>query len=207
MAEKKEAIVSIDQQKIFVLDNFISKSKNQNLVSQIALRKFGRYLTTSHPQRKGYTWMLNLKTDQPSKIVNEVKAAIQKRFRYEELYLCRMYVHSLSFGDISLPHKDCKTGVDDVTAVLYLNTAWDVQWGGEIMFYRGKEADRAVSIKPARLILFPGEITHSANPPNLLAPEPRLSWVFKFTRSKKMKALFDRDLAKFDELFDLMKDI
>jgi hypothetical protein len=47
-----------------------------------------------------------------------------------------------------------------------VNSKWDVNWGGEILFYEQDEARQAVSLRPGRVISYDGRIPHCYTVPD-----------------------------------------
>lgn len=95
----------------------------------------------------------------------------------------RVYCNVALFGDMLMTHEDCRPGDDVITALWYVSTKWDVEWGGETLFFDGaKDAAFVVSPKPGRLAIFDGAITHAGRPPSRICYEPRFTLAFKLVR-------------------------
>ena len=47
----------------------------------------------------------------------------------------RAYTNVASFGDMLFSHTDCLPDQHDLTALWYLCEQWDLEWGGETMFF------------------------------------------------------------------------
>lgn len=93
----------------------------------------------------------------------------------------RAYTNVASFGDMLFTHTDCLPEQNDLTALWYLCSEWDVEWGGETMFYDGDgEVAFAVTPKPGRLVVFDGAILHVGRPPNRICYTPRYTFAIKF---------------------------
>lgn len=92
----------------------------------------------------------------------------------------RQYCNACYFGDLLLPHRDAMPGQRDVTALWYLNSEWDMAWGGATQFFDEATAT-AISVlpRPGRLALFDGELLHVGLPPNRQCFEPRLTLAIK----------------------------
>lgn len=87
---------------------------------------------------------------------------------------------------INLCSKDtvCTSHVDGqevgLTMIYYPNTKWDIDWGGDTMFFNAdKEIAFASLCKPNRALFFDQRILHTARPPTHLAP------VFRYTVAYK----------------------
>lgn len=95
----------------------------------------------------------------------------------------RAYTNVASFGDMLFTHTDCLPDQRDLTALWYLCDRWDIEWGGETMFYDSQdEVACAVTPKPGRLVIFDGAIKHVGRPPNRICYAPRYTFAIKFER-------------------------
>ncbi len=96
----------------------------------------------------------------------------------------RAYTNASSFGDMLFTHTDCLPGQHDLTALWYLCESWDLEWGGETMFYDANdEVACAVTPRPGRLVIFDGAIKHAGRPPNRICYAPRYTFAIKFERA------------------------
>ena len=92
----------------------------------------------------------------------------------------RAYTNVASYGDMLFTHTDCLPDQHDLTALWYLCEQWDLEWGGETMFFDSKgDAQVAVTPKPGRLLLFDGAIRHAGRPPNRNCPVGRYTFAVK----------------------------
>jgi Rps23 Pro-64 3,4-dihydroxylase Tpa1-like proline 4-hydroxylase len=95
----------------------------------------------------------------------------------------RAYTNVASYGDMLFTHTDCLPGQKDMTALWYLCDKWDIEWGGETLFYdQEDEVACAISPKPGRLVIFDGAIKHVGRPPNRICYAPRYTFAIKFER-------------------------
>ncbi|MFC5577349.1 2OG-Fe(II) oxygenase [Lysobacter niabensis] len=95
----------------------------------------------------------------------------------------RAYTNVASYGDMLFTHTDCLPDQHDLTALWYLCERWDVEWGGETMFYDAQDdVACAVTPKPGRLVIFDGAIKHVGRPPNRICYAPRYTFAIKFER-------------------------
>jgi hypothetical protein len=95
----------------------------------------------------------------------------------------RAYTNVASFGDMLFTHTDCLPGQHDLTALWYLCEEWDIEWGGETLFYdSADEVAVALSPRPGRLVVFDGAIKHVGRPPNRICYAPRYTFAIKFSR-------------------------
>ena len=78
---------------------------------------------------------------------------------------------------------DCLPGPPDLTALAYVCDGWDIEWGGETLFFdAAQEIACAVTPRPGRLVIFDGGITHVGRPPNRICYQPRYTLAIKFQR-------------------------
>lgn len=93
----------------------------------------------------------------------------------------RAYTNVASFGDMLFTHTDCLPDQHDLTALWYMCEGWDLEWGGETMFYDvHDEVAVAVTPRPGRLVIFDGRIKHVGRPPNRICHVPRYTFAIKF---------------------------
>lgn len=92
----------------------------------------------------------------------------------------RSYCNHAAYGDMLFTHTDCRPGDKDLTALWYIAPEWNVEWGGETLFYNSQmDAEVAVSPRPGRLVVFDGTITHVGRPPNRICYAPRYTLALK----------------------------
>lgn len=93
----------------------------------------------------------------------------------------RAYTNVASYGDMLFTHTDCLPDQHELTALWYLCDRWDIEWGGETVFFDAvDEVACAVSPKPGRLVVFDGAIKHVGRPPNRICYAPRYTFAIKF---------------------------
>lgn len=95
----------------------------------------------------------------------------------------RAYTNVASFGDMLFTHTDCSPDQHDLTALWYLCDKWDIEWGGETLFFdAADEVACTILPKPGRLVVFDGAIKHVGRPPNRICYAPRYTFAIKFER-------------------------
>lgn len=93
----------------------------------------------------------------------------------------RSYTNIAFHGDMLFTHFDCPPEHRHLTALWYFARRWDVEWGGETLFFDAHGDARAVaSPVPGWLVVFDGGIRHVGRPPNRICHEPRYSFAIKF---------------------------
>tara|TARA_R110002020_G_scaffold407491_3_gene617502 strand:+ start:3160 stop:3678 length:519 start_codon:yes stop_codon:yes gene_type:complete len=97
-----------------------------------------------------------------------------------DIILTRLYCNKILAGDSPTSHYDGKYDVD-TTVLVYVNSEWDHNEGGETLFYNeDKEVVQAVVPKPGRVAIFPANILHSARPPLPYVTKPRYTVAYKY---------------------------
>jgi hypothetical protein len=92
----------------------------------------------------------------------------------------RAYTNMAAFGDTLFTHVDCLADARELTALWYVCTEWDVEWGGETVFYDAEdEIAMAVRPRPGRLVIFDGAIKHVGRAPNRTCYQPRYTLALK----------------------------
>ena len=110
-------------------------------------------------------------------------AFVTGAFDYEPY---RAYTNVASYGDMLFTHTDCLPDQHDLTALWYLCEKWDIEWGGETLFFDGNdEVACAVQPRPGRLVIFDGAIKHVGRPPNRICYAPRYTFAIKFQRTAR----------------------
>lgn len=106
---------------------------------------------------------------------------VRELFPTEQLEPYQATMHNNAYGDMSHPHKDR----DDpgVTVLVYANAEWDIEWGGETLFYDSTgDAVVCVTPRPGRIVLFRANIMHRNGVPS------RECYVERFAIALKLRA-------------------
>ena len=92
----------------------------------------------------------------------------------------RAYTNHTAFGEMLYSHCDCAPDQRELTALWFMSTHWEREWGGETMFFDGSgDAMFCVSPRPGRLVLFDGAIPHVGRPPSRICYAPRYTFAIK----------------------------
>lgn len=95
----------------------------------------------------------------------------------------RAYTNVATFGDMLFSHVDCLPDQVELTALWYVCSEWDVEWGGETLFFDANEEVAAVvRPKPGRLVIFDGAIRHVGRAPNRICYRPRYTFAIKLQK-------------------------
>lgn len=92
----------------------------------------------------------------------------------------RCYCNHAAHGDMLYTHTDARGGEKGLTALWYIAPEWDIEWGGETLFFTSQgDAEAVVSPRPGRLVVFDGAIIHAGRPPSRTCYAPRYTLAFK----------------------------
>ncbi|MFZ5657377.1 MAG: 2OG-Fe(II) oxygenase [Pseudomonadota bacterium] len=137
----------------------------------------------ARPDTAGYRrWVMETRLDAPRRqpiwaLGERTASAAAPKQRYVPY---RAYTDIGRYGDMLVTHVDCLPGQGGLTAVWYLCESWDVEWGGETVFFdAADEIALAVPPRPGRLVIFDGAINHVARPPNRTCYHPRYMFAIK----------------------------
>lgn len=176
--------VNVDGRPIRVFDDLLSNIGEY--VQGLSRAAFIRS-EVARPDTAEYKhWVTEVKLDalvrQPIFEITEraVQAFVRPGFSYRPY---RAYTNVASYGDMLFTHTDCLPDQHDLTALWYLCNSWDIEWGGETMFFDANDdVACAVTPKPGRLVVFDGAIKHVGRPPNRICYVPRYTFAIKFER-------------------------
>lgn len=94
------------------------------------------------------------------------------------------------YANAHTPGLEGRVHIDDrregtTTVIYYPMMAWNVDWGGDTMFWDhiNKEIIRAIIPKPNRIIVFSSNIWHSMRPLSRYCPMLRITLMFKFSHT------------------------
>lgn len=127
-------------------------------------------------------WELNIPLETAAQLaVYQPTLAAVRDFEDGDRYrIYRSYCNHAAYGDMLFTHTDAQPGQRGLTALWYIAPEWDVEWGGETMFYNShQDVEAAVTPKPGRLAVFDGSIVHAGRPPNRICYAPRYTLAFK----------------------------
>ena len=109
-------------------------------------------------------------------------------------WLYSSYINVLRHGNSPGIHVDAPHDVpENKTVILYLNYEWHPNWGGETIFYDHKlDAQRIVTPKPGRVVMFDGRIPHTGRPPTPRYMMNRYILTFKYMEPSIRQGLFTK---------------
>lgn len=123
-----------------------------------------------------YAWLRHNRQDTPPLPAATCPPVLLSALASEKKIL-RAQVNRSSFGDAQFAHRD--QGARR-TLLYFANHEWDLDWGGEVLFYSGDEIALAVAPKPGRIIEFDSQILHRGGVPSRVCPEARIVVAVKY---------------------------
>ena len=174
----------IEGHEIRVYDGLLSAREIMNLTASLEQSAYTRN-EIARPETKEFRhWAVNIPLDTAAKLpVYAPSLLAAKDWPGDRSYrVYRCYCNHAAYGDMLFTHTDCRPGKQDLTALWFMTTEWDVEWGGETLFFDSSmDAQVAVSPRPGRLVIFDGNITHVGRPPN------RICYASRFTLALKIE--------------------
>ena len=171
----------VDGHDVFVFDGLVSVeecAKYFNAIKQASFTRTESALPGGDPRH----WVCEMPLENLGRtsLWKATDAAIRQVRPNDHFAPYRVYTNFASFGDVLLTHYDSLPDTRELTALWYLCEHWDLEWGGETMFFDAKgDTQIAVAPRPARLVLFDGAIRHAGRPPNRNCPIGRYTFAIK----------------------------
>lgn len=173
---------SIEGRHVRVYDDLVALPVMQELTTVFKKAGFAR-TEVARPETGNYRhWVAEISLNTVEQIpVHQATMDAARDFdplvRYR---IYRSYCNYAAYGDMLFTHTDCRPEEKDLTALWYIAPEWDVEWGGETLFYNAQmDAEVVVSPRPGRLVIFDGRIPHVGRPPNRICYAPRFTLAFK----------------------------
>ena len=173
----------VDGRRVCVYDGLIDAATIAHYYQTLSKMAFARKEFARPATREYKHWVAELSLHQGKELgmyQPSLQAAAALNAVDGGYQVIRNYCNYASYGDMLFTHVDCAPGAGHVTALWYICTEWDVEWGGEtILFNSGKDAVCAISPKPGRLVVFDGAVPHVGRPPNRICYAPRYTFAYK----------------------------
>ena len=174
--------------RVHVIDGIFTAAEAAALAASITRLPFARNQRSSFDAPDAAFWAARLtptsaaQTGYYDRLVGAIRSV---RPESKKLRLYTSYINANSFGDMLYPHRDAERP-GDLTALVFANAEWKLEWGGELLFYDdGGDAIACVSPRPGRVAVFSGQLLHTGTPPTRACYAARLTFVFKFTGSRR----------------------
>jgi SM-20-related protein len=176
-------IQRIEGREVRVYDGSLDEASIQALTGMFDSGGFIRGETARDDTQAFRHWVLNIPLDVANRLpVYKPTVAAVEEFNPALRYRAyRSYCNHAAYGDMLFTHTDSRPGEHGLTALWYIAPRWDVEWGGETLFFNSnQDAEVVVSPRPGRLVVFDGSIAHVGRPPNRICFAPRYTLAYKF---------------------------
>lgn len=174
--------VVVSDYDIYVYDNVISPEESAKMAQILNRSNFTRTELDRPDTSEFRSWAGEIEQEdiEDFPIYSKTTELLFHCFPVESYKLDRSYCNVALFGDMLFTHVDTNEE-GSYTALWYISERWDVEWGGETLFFNNqKDAELAVSPRPGRVVLFDGRILHTGRPPNRICLESRFTVALKF---------------------------
>jgi len=109
-----------------------------------------------------------------------LRQIVERLFPDEQFTDQRAYVNCSVFGDSYYTHRDCSPQERHVTALYYANLEWQLDWGGETIYYNDDDdAELVILPRPGRLVVARGAVLHRGCVPTRSCHEERYTLAYK----------------------------
>lgn len=175
-------LAHIDNREIAVFDALISAEEAQRYAVTIRHAAFTRSEMARPDSADIRHWVCEMPIENlpRTSLWPATRQAIAALRANEQYMAYRCYTNFASYGDVLLTHVDSLPDQRELTALWFLCEQWDIEWGGETLFFDAQgDAQIAVAPRPGRLLLFDGAIRHAGRPPNRNCPASRYTFAIK----------------------------
>lgn len=172
----------VEGRDVFVFDGLVPDAELRTYFEALAGAPFMR-TEFAKPETAEYKhWINEMELENVTRL--PLWAATERAVAYarpgERYRPYRAYTNYAAYGDMLYTHTDCRPDRRELTALWFISTHWDPEWGGETMFFDASgDALFCVSPKSGRLVIFDGAIPHAGRPPSRICYAPRYSFAIK----------------------------
>jgi Rps23 Pro-64 3,4-dihydroxylase Tpa1-like proline 4-hydroxylase len=173
---------SVNGLEIFVFDDLVPREEAARYFAALSQASFIRSETARADSGEFRHWVCEMPLENlpRTSLWIATAAAVESLRPSESDQPYRVYTNFSSYGDTLLTHVDALPNTRELTALWFLCERWDMDWGGETLFYNDAgDAELAVSPRPGRLLLFDGAIRHAGKPPNRNCNVARYTFAIK----------------------------
>jgi SM-20-related protein len=175
---------SVEGRDVFVFDGLIADTDLKQYVEALERSPFSRteVANLDRQQVEYRHWICELPLPNLAQlpIWPATVRAVDSARPGEQYRPYRAYTNYSSYGDMLYAHTDCLPDQRELTALWFMSTEWQPEWGGETMFFdAGGDALFCASPKPGRLVIFDGAIPHAGRPPSRICYKPRYTFAIK----------------------------
>jgi len=167
-----------------------------NLIEPMMMNQVGTLVRTLHYLRKeksrpGTPGVAAVSDIPPERVAVDpflqgLRQTVERLFPDELFSDQRAYVNCSVFGDSYYAHRDCGAHEHHVTALYYANLEWNIDWGGETIYYNDDEdAELVILPRPGRLVVARGAVLHRGCVPTRSCHEERYTLAYKLNSSPR----------------------
>ena len=174
--------LQIDGRPLKVYDDLVPQSEIKRLTDAFLGANFVCDEVATRDTYHARHWQLNIPLETARQLVvfQPTLDALRDFPECSNYRVLRVYCNHVSYGDMLFTHTDVHEGKRGLTALWYVAPDWDIEWGGETMFYdNAMDGVACVTPKPGRLAIFDGTIRHAGRPPNRICYAPRYTLAVK----------------------------
>jgi Rps23 Pro-64 3,4-dihydroxylase Tpa1-like proline 4-hydroxylase len=179
--------VSIDGLSVLVYDNVIPLSFVEDLKQEAINGSWSLNSDYEDTDRIPFIYCLDHNSFSKRNLFKNISNLIDISFNAGKMYPYNVSYNSGNPGDTPWEHQDGFTkGVFDITVIIYVNTEWNKNWGGETVYYNN-DGEVALSVlpKPGRVVIHEARINHASRPPtNAMEEIMRFTLAIKCTNNK-----------------------
>ena len=189
-SEDKDLIIlcaanEYEQNLIFKIeDNLYDMESAKNLENYFFNLQWSFDGNNSTTLSRKWNYYLNFRHDYEKNFLNLNDLLLKKNGLFNLFKLKRAYASANTYGSTGEYHYDdgAKEHNEIITIMYYLNSNWDINWGGETFFLNNdkNEIVHAVIPKPARAVMFDGFIPHGPRPLSKAFYYLRMVLTFKY---------------------------
>lgn len=173
---------SVDGRDVAIFDDLVPPEEAARYFAAISQAAFTRTETARPDASDHRHWVCEMPLENlpRTSLWHATQKAIVSMRPNEDYRPYRCYTNFASYGDILMTHVDALPGARELTALWFLCERWDIEWGGETVFFDScGDAQTIVSPKPGRLVIFDGAIRHVGRPPNRNCLASRYTFAIK----------------------------
>jgi len=181
MTEPKIRKSLISGREVFVCDHLVDETMMNHIGAMVRTLRYVRK-EKSRPDVPGLVAVSDIPGDRIAgdPFLRGLRQMVEKLFPAERFEDQRAYVNCSVYGDSYYVHRDCEMHKQHVTALYYANLDWQLDWGGETIYYNDQEdAELVISPRPGRLVIARGALLHRGNVPTRICHEERYTLAYK----------------------------
>ena len=157
-------------EELIIIDNLFTEKEILNYENWAA-KKDDYRITTDGEYGEGKTSTFSSIIDYKNFDVTtkDILNCLEERLPFELPDFCRYILNCFKNNDFCDTHMD-SSHPNGITFLIYLNSKWETNWGGDTYFSKNKEAKYWISVlpQPGRIVIAPHSVWHGSRSPSLL---------------------------------------